>query len=131
MNIAPHPLANDPLAFLVFEKFRRVGADRADDQIITHQGIEHRMIAQTIGTIKTVHVVLQTLHGPDAGHQRAMAIVAVHENGYASGPDGLGLVLPALHAGIHVQGAPSSTADYRVLPWLPVPPAFQTTGHDR
>ena len=130
MTVEPHPLARNPLAFLALEKIRRVGVARADGQIITQEGIEHGMTVHTISTIKTVHVVLEALSGAAAGHQRAMAIVEVHENGYAGGPGGLDLVLRALYEGIRVHGHPQITHDYRVLPLLPVPSAFQATGHD-
>lgn len=126
-----HPLADDPLALEAFEKIRRVGADRADGQTITCDGRKYHMTAHTVSTIRTVHVVLETLDGKAAGHKRAMAIVEVSENGYAGGPGGLDLVLPALCEGIRVHGRPHVTHDYRVLPWLPVPTAFQTIGHDK
>lgn len=125
MTITPHPLAHEPLAFLAFEKIRRVGVDRADGQIITHEGIEHSMIAHSISTIETHHVVLEPLQGYAAGHKRAMAFVKVREHGYAPGPGGLDLVLPALHSGIRVHGHPDLLHDYFVLPWLSVPPSFQ------
>lgn len=125
MTIAPHPLAHEPLAFLALEKIRRVGVDRADGQIITHEGIAHNMIAHSISTIETFHVVLEPLQGKAAGHKRALAIVKVREHGYAAGPGGLDLVLPALHSGIRVHGHPDLNHDYFVLPWLAVPPAFQ------
>lgn len=131
MTIEPHPLARDPLAFLTLEKIRRIGPDRADGKTITHQGIEHVMIVHTVGTIKTFHVVLEALSGATAGHKRAIAIVEIHENGYADGPGGLDLVLPALFDGIRVHGHPHITHDYRVLPCLPVPSAFQVTDYGR
>ena len=125
MTITPHPLAHEPLVFLAFEKIRRVGVDRADGQIITHEGIEYRMIAHSISTIETHHVVLELLQGNAAGHKRAMAFVKVREHGYAPGPGGLDLVLPALYSGIRVHEHPDLLHDYFVLPWLSVPPTFQ------
>lgn len=130
MTTAPHPLACDPLAFLAFEKFRRVGAAIADGKTITHDGNQHRLTVHTICTVKTVHVVIEPVAGLETGQKRAMAIISIEENGYASGPGGLDLVLPALYEGTHVHGSPSSACDYRVLTHLPVPPAFQDDGHD-
>lgn len=130
MTITPHPLAHEPLAFLAFEKIRRVGVDSADGQIITHEGIEYGLTVHTISTITTVHVVLEALNGPATGHQRAIGIVSVQENGYTCGPGGLDLVFRALYEGIRVHGHPHITHDYRVLPFLPVPPAFQATKDD-
>ena len=131
MTTESHPLASDPLAFLAFEKFRRVGVDRADGQTVTHLGIEHGMTVHTIGTIKTVHIVLDALKGPSVGHQRALAIVEIREHGYAGGPGGLDLMLPALCSGISVHGHLHLNHDYRVLPCLPIPAAFQSRAHDR
>lgn len=130
MTTAPHPLANEPLVCLAFEKIRRVGVDCADGQIITHAGIEHRMIAHSIGRIETCHVVLERLQGNGAGHKQAMAIVTISENGYAPGPNGLSLILPALYEGVRVPGHPHMNLEYRVLPCLPVPPAFQGEAND-
>ena len=127
---APHPLANDPLAFLTLEKIRRVGADRADGQTITHEGTEYGVTAHTISTITTVHVVLERLNGPGAGHQRAIAIVEVRDNGYPGGPGGLDYVLPALLNGVQVPDHPVKQWSYCVLPWVPVPAALATTDDD-
>lgn len=124
---APHPLANDPLAFLTLEKIRRVGADRADGQTITHEGTEYGVTAHTISTITTVHVVLERLNGPGAGHQRAIAIVEVRDSGYQGGPGGLDYVLQGLVNGVHVPGHPVAQWCYHVLPWVTVPPAIATS----
>jgi hypothetical protein len=70
-----------------------------------------------------VHVVLKKLSGPAEGHQRAMAVVDVQNNGYRGGPDGVALLLPALLQGLRVDGYPS-TRSYYVLPHLEVPRIF-------
>lgn len=131
MTDEAHPLERYPLPFLAFEKVRRVGVARANGNTVTHEGIAHRMTVQTTSTIKTVHIVLEAIDGPIAGHQRAMAIIETRQHGYRGEPAGLDLVLPALHNGIRVYGHPLFYLDYRVLPCLPVPRVFLPTGHDR
>jgi hypothetical protein len=130
MTITPHPLAHEPLAFLAFEKIRRVGVDHADGQIITHDGTEYRITSHTVGAIKAMHIVLQVTKGKAAGHKSAMAIVEIKENGYAPEFNGLSVMLPALVEGVRVPGHPHTDYEYRVLPHLPVPLAFQGDGND-
>lgn len=125
-----HPLANDAVTLLAFEKCRRIGVERADGQTITHDGIEYRIISHTIGTIKAMHIVLEVTKGKAVGHRRAMAMVEIRENGYAHGPNGLSLILPALYEGVRVPGHPHMNLEYRVLPCLPVPLAFQGECND-
>lgn len=125
-----HPLADDPLALLAFEKIRRNGVDRADGQTITHDGVIYRIISHTVGTIKAQHICLQAENGNAIGHKRSMVMVEITENGYAPEFNGLSPILPALVQGVRVPGHPGSNLEYRVLPWVSVPLAFQGDGDD-
>lgn len=125
-NEAPHPLDRDSLEFAIFEKVRRTGADRADGKTVWHNGKEYGLTVNTISTFKTVHVVIEHLdEGGIQGHQRAMAIVDVVNNGYLGGPNGSSLLLTALIDGVRVAAHPGLTRSYHVLPILEVPPIFQ------
>ena len=125
-----HPLADDPLALLAFEKIRRVGVDKADGQTLMHDGTEYFITSHTVSRIHALHIVLEVKTGNAVGHKRAMAIVEVSENGYAPEVNGLGLILPALVEGVRVPGHPHTNLEYRVLPWVSVPLAFQGDGDD-
>ena len=112
---APHPLDRDSLQFAIFEKVRRCGADGANGQNIIHNGIEYGLTVNTISTFKTVHVVTEALNGgPLQGHQRAMAVLDVVNNGYHGGPNGSALLLTALLDGIRVSGHPGLTRSWRL-----------------
>ena len=128
MTITPHPLAHEPLAFQAFEKIRRVGVDHADGQVITHDGTEYRITSHTVAAIKAVHIVLEVTEGNVVGHKRAMAMVEIDESGYAPEFNGLSVILPALVEGVRVPGHPHTNLEYRVLPWVSVPLAFQGDG---
>lgn len=130
MTIAPHPQAHDPLAFLALEKIRRVGAERADGQTITHECVEYGLTVHTVSTITTQFATLETLTGDAMGHQRCIVIVEVRDSGYPGGPGGLDCVLPELANGVFVPGHPVKQWTYRVLPWVPVPAALATTSDD-
>lgn len=123
---ALHP---DSLEHAVFEKVRRCGPDRANGQTIWQNGKAYDLTVNTISTVKTVHVVMRQVNDeiPTAGVQRAMAIVAVHNNGYVGGPNGLTYTLTALVDGVRcaVRGRPSLTDSFFVLPFLDVPPCFE------
>lgn len=125
-----HPLADEPLTLLALEKVRRNGVDRADGQTITHDGTEYFMTSHTVCTIEAVHIVLEAKKGKAVGHKRAMAMVKITENGYAPDLNGLSLILPALYEGVRVPSHPHINLEYRVLPCLPVPLAFQGDGND-
>lgn len=118
-----HP---DSLEFAVFEKVRRTGVEGTDGQTLSHGGRRYELTAHTISTIKTVHVLMECsdADAPEVGHQRAMAIVAVCNNGYRGGPNGLAPTLTALVDGARIEGMPSLTHSYFVLPHVDVPPCF-------
>lgn len=124
MSAVPHPLADDPLALAVFEKIRRIGANRADGQTIPHGGHHYKLTSHTISVFSTVHVVLEKLDGLGKGYQRAMAIVEATDNGYRGCFDGASLLIPALCRGVHIPDRTKQTRFYRVLPMLDVPALF-------
>lgn len=131
MTANPHPLADDPLAFEAFEKIRRVGVDRADGQTFTQNGSEYGITAHRISTISTVHVILETLQGKGAGHQRAMVIVTIGSNGYRGGPDGQDFVLRAMRDGVKVDDRHGhNLRSHHVLPWVAVPAIFIADGDE-
>lgn len=120
---ALHP---DSLEHAVFEKVRRCGADRADGQTIWHGGKRYDLTAHTISTIKTVHVVMESVmeDAPERGHQRAMAMVIVNNNGYHGGPTGCAYVLEALINGVRLPDRTNPCLSTFVLPVLEVPRAL-------
>lgn len=125
-----HPLADDPLALMAFEKVRSNGVDRADGQTLTHDGTDYLMISHSVSRLHAMHIVLEAKTGNAVGHKRAMAIVEVSENGYAPEFNGLSMILPALVEGVRVPGHPHTNLEYRMLPWVSVPLAFQGDGDD-
>jgi len=113
------------LEHLIFEKVRRCGAGRAHGQRITHGGGQYDLTVNTLSIIETVHVVAERV--PDEsmpnGHQRAMAVVNVYDNGYRGGIEGSQYVFQALLKGVRVPTGNSLHHRF-VLPALDVPTIF-------
>lgn len=120
-----HVLCSDPLAHVVFDKLRRCGPDRTDGQTIRVDGNEYGISAHTVCTLRLVHVVTECLGDPGTGHQRAMAVLEIEQNGY-QGMAGAVHLMPALVDGLVIfDPLCPDRHSWRVLPWVEVPHCFK------
>ena len=120
-----HPLIGNPLVHTAFEKLRKAGCSGTDGQTVRVEGVEYGITSNVVCRLELVHMVLERLDGPGVGHQMAMAVLEVKNNGY-HGMDGASHVMPALISGTVVSDPMSAFQDhsYRVLYPVEVPHQF-------
>lgn len=122
-------LRPDSLEKALLDKLRRVGADRLGVLQFEHDGEPWEVTANTISTIRTVHITAESVRRE--GLFRSMVVVQVNSNGYSGGPGGLDHVLQALVGGVRMErvtGEPATTS-FHVLPVVETPAIFRAADH--
>ena len=118
-------LPPDSLEKALFVHMRRMGADRLGMSPLEHDGEPWEVIANTVGTIRAIHVTAES--AKHEGRFRSMVVVEVNNNGYRGGPDGLDSVLQALVSGVRLDGTKGQplTTSFHVLPMVETPCIFR------